>query len=238
MKKINLIYIIPFVILMSCGGGDSGNDTPVVPPPPPVPSPLQATLVFPENNKECTEGIVENDTQSTVNFQWNNSENTDSYEVNLKNLNTNNSVRIPSNSNATQITLSRGVPYEWFVISKANGTNQTAQSDIWKFYNQGPGIENYAPFPAEAVFPKRGANLTNTNMVTLQWNGSDIDEDIVSYTILFDTVETPIIELGTGPDNFMDATVSPGQTYYWQVITVDSQGNSSNSEIFSFRINS
>lgn len=237
MKNLNLLYSISFVILMSCGGGDSGNDTPVVPPPPPVPSPLQATLVFPENNKECTEGVVENDTQSTVNFQWNNSENTDSYEVNLKNLNTNNSVRISSNSNTALITLSRGVPYEWFVISKATGTNQTAQSDVWKFYNQGPGIENYAPFPAKAVFPKRGANLASTNTVTLQWNGSDIDDDIVSYTILFDTVATPVIELGSVTDNFIDAAVSSGVTYYWQVITIDSQGNSSNSEIFSFRIN-
>lgn len=237
MKKINLLYIIPFTILMSCGGGGSGDETPIVPPPDPVPAPLKATLVFPENNKECTEGIVENDTQSTVNFQWNNSENTDSYEVNLKNLNTNNSVRIPSNSNAALITLSRGVPYEWFITSKANGTISTAQSDVWKFYNQGPGIENYAPFPAEAVFPKRGANLASTNTVTLQWNGSDIDDDIVSYKILFDTVETPVTELGSVTDNFIDATVSSGTTYYWQVITIDSQGNSSNSEIFSFRIN-
>ncbi|MEB8345732.1 hypothetical protein OO010_06715 [Flavobacteriaceae bacterium KMM 6898] len=237
MKKINLLYIIPFVILMSCGGGDSGNDTPVVPPPPPVPSPLQATLVFPENNKECTEGIVENDSQSTVNFQWNNSENTDSYEVNLKNLNTNNTVRIPSNSNAAQITLSRGVPYEWFVISKANGTNQTAQSDVWKFYNQGPGIENYAPFPAEAVFPKRGANLASTANVTLEWLGTDIDNDIIGYEVLFDTTASPSTLLGTTTEQTMEAIVASNNTYYWRIITTDSNNNSSTSEIFQFKIN-
>lgn len=237
MKILKHLYIIPALIFISCGGGDSGG-TPVVPPPEPVPSPLKATLIFPENNKECTEGTVENETQSTVNFQWNNSENTDSYEVSFKNLNTNNTSRITSSTNAVLITLTRGTPYEWFVVSKASGTNQTAQSDVWKFYNQGPGIENYAPFPADAVFPKRGANLTSTNTVNLQWTGSDIDDDIISYKILLDTIEIPVTELGTTIETTIEATVSSGQTYYWQVITFDSQNNSSNSEIFSFRINS
>ncbi|MEJ1224116.1 hypothetical protein [Sediminicola sp. 1XM1-17] len=237
MKTLKQIYLFPILMLISCGGGDSGG-TPVVPPPEPVPSPLSATLIFPENNKECTEGTVENETQSTVNFQWNSSENTDSYEVNLKNLNTNNSQRVPASTNAVLITLNRGTPYEWSVTSKATGTNTTAQSEVWKFYNQGPGIENYAPFPADAVFPKRGANLASTNQVTLQWTGSDIDDDIASYSILLDTLEIPVAELGTTTENSIEATVSPGQTYFWQVITIDSQGNSSNSEIFSFRINS
>ncbi|MFT6928951.1 MAG: hypothetical protein ACJAQ7_000418 [Sediminicola sp.] len=224
--------------IVSCGGSDSGGEAPITPDPNPVASPLQTTLIFPENNKECTEGDVQNESQSIVNFQWNNSENTDSYEVNLKNLNNNNTSKTNSNSNSIRITLERGVPYEWFVVSKASGTNVTANSTIWKFYNQGQGIENYAPFPAEAVNPKRGANLsTNTIMVSLEWIGSDIDDDIIGYEVLFDNSESPSTLLGTTTEQTIQATVVSNNTYYWSVITTDSNSNSSTSEIFQFKIN-
>tara|TARA_R110002051_G_scaffold644_1_gene3191 strand:+ start:2402 stop:3115 length:714 start_codon:yes stop_codon:yes gene_type:complete len=237
MKTVKIPYILLCLVIMACGGGDSGGGTPVVPTPEPVASPLATTLIFPENNKECTEGEVRNETQSIVNFQWNNSENTDSYEVNLKNLNNNNISKTNSNTNSVNITLQRGVPYEWFVVSKAAGTNITANSSVWKFYNQGIGIENYAPFPAEAVNPKRGANLSPSTSVTLEWLGSDIDNDIIGYEILFDTNSTPNTVLGTTTETTMDATVISNQIYYWRVTTIDSRNNSSTSEIFQFRIN-
>ncbi len=236
MKKLKSIYILLSAIIISCGGSDSGGDTPPITPDP-VASPTETTLIFPENNRECTEGEAQNESQSIVNFQWNNSENTDSYEVNLKNLNTNNTSKTNSTSNSVRITLERGVPYEWFVISKAVGTNVTASSATWKFYNQGPGIENYAPFPAEAVNPKRGANLAATTSVTLEWIGTDIDNDIINYEVLFDTNEIPSTILGTTTALMMEANVTSNQTYFWRVITTDSNSNSSVSEIFQFKIN-
>jgi hypothetical protein len=235
MKKLKNLYLLLCFTILSCAGGDSNVETPNIPEP--VASPLQSTLVFPENNKECTEGDIQSDTRSIVNFQWNNSENTDSYEINLKNLNNSNSSKANSTSNSILFTLERGVPYEWFVVSKANGTNITASSTTWKFYNQGPGIENYAPFPAEAVNPKRGANLSNVANVTLEWIGSDIDNDIIDYKILFDTNESPTTVLGTTTEQTIEASVAASNTYYWRVITTDFNTNSSTSEIFSFKIN-
>lgn len=234
MKLEYGIFVFAIVLIVACGGGDDNNPNPA-PDPDPVATPSAATLVFPDNNEECNEGVVINDIQSTVTFEWNTSQNTDNYEVNLRNLNTNSSFTTNSNTNSADITLGRGVPYEWFVVSKANGTNATATSSTWKFYNQGPGVENYAPFPAEAIYPGRGEAIVNSGTVQLEWSGSDVDNDITEYDVLFGTETDPANVLGTTSDSILEATITTG-VYYWRVISKDSQGNSSESEIFEFSV--
>ncbi len=225
--------------LMACsnGGDDPGPDPD--PDPDPVAAPSAATLVFPDNNSECNEGEILNDTQSQVLFQWNNSQNTDSYEVNLRDLSNNNTSRTVSNTNSVAITLKRGNPYEWFVVSRASGTNQTANSASWKFYNEGPGITNYAPFPATAVSPARGASITSSGTVTLEWEGSDVDNDLEEYEVYFGTNPEADTLLGTLADNTLETDVTTGQgiVYYWRILSRDSAGNTSFSEIFEFRVN-
>ena len=219
----------------SCGGSGEGGGDPD-PEPIPVPAPSAATLVFPADNTECNEGEILSDTQSRVLFQWNASQNTDSYQVNLINLNTNSTALTNSTTNEAEITLLRGVPYEWFVVSRANGTNETATSAAWRFYNAGAGITNYAPFPAEAVSPGRGATISTASTVTLEWTGNDIDNDIVSYNLYFGTADPPaLLETGITTTSF-EVSVASGLTYYWQVETVDSAGNQTLSELFNFRV--
>ena len=236
MKIASKFYsVIILFLLMACGGESSTDGTP---PPLVVAAPSAATLVFPADNTECNEGVISgtDETKSAVTFQWNESENTDSYEVNLRNINTNTSTKSNSTTNDATITIERGTPYEWFVVSKANGTNETASSTKAKFYNQGPGIENYAPFPAEAINPARGATIASAASVNLQWTASDIDADIAGYTIFFGTETNPTTELGTTEESNLDAPITSGTTYYWLVITTDSQSNSSTSEIFEFAV--
>ena len=222
-------------LLTACGGNSSGEDTP---PPPAVAAPSAATLVFPEDNTECNEGVISetDETKSAVTFQWNASENTDTYEVNLRNINTNTTTKTNSSSEDATITIDRGTPYEWFVISKANGTNETASSAKAKFYNQGPGIENYAPFPAEAVNPVRGSTIPSATTVNLQWTTSDIDDDIVGYAVFFGTETDPTTEIGSTEESNLNAAIASGETYYWRVVTTDSQNNTSTSEIFEFGV--
>jgi hypothetical protein len=227
---------ITLLLLIACGGNSSNTDD--TPPAPVVAAPSAATLVFPEDNTECNEGVISetDETKSAVTFQWNASENTDSYEVNLRNINTNTTTKTNASSEDATITIDRGTPYEWFVISKANGTNETASSAKAKFYNQGPGIENYAPFPAEAVNPVRGSTIPAATTVNLQWATSDIDDDIVGYAVFFGTETDPTTEIGTTEDSNLDATITSGATYYWRVVTTDSQNNTSTSEVFEFRV--
>jgi len=235
MKNCYSLLIGVLFLLAACGGG--GDDPGTEPPPVVVVTPPSAaTLIFPENNTECNEGEILNDSQSSVRFQWNASQNTDSYELTLRNLNNNNTARTNANTNEATITLLRGTPYEWFVISRANGTSETATSPTWKFYNQGPGVENYAPFPAEVVRPARGATVGATGTVLLEWTASDVDNDLSTFDVYFDTVETPVTLVGTTSETSLETAISANTVYYWRIVSRDSQGNTSESEVFEFRV--
>ncbi|WP_350287840.1 hypothetical protein [uncultured Croceitalea sp.] len=223
------------VLIWACSSSGGSDDAP-----PTIPVPSAATLVFPENNTECTTGIVDaNDTtKSTITFEWNIAQNADSYTVTVTNLNTDSSTFSNANTNSVDITLDRGVPYSWLVTSRANGTIETTDSGLFRFYNEGPGIENYAPFPAEAIAPKRGSNIPNTSSVTLEWASSDVDNDITGHEVFFDTNNNPTSSIGASTENTLtNISVNPGSTYYWKVVTTDSAGNSSDSEVFEFRVN-
>jgi len=237
LLKYTIYTFLLATLFISCGGG-SDNETQADPIVPVVLDPNAATLVFPENNTECNEGVINSndETKSTITFQWSASENTDSYEVKVKNLETGSVTTATSNTNQKDISIIRGTPYEWYVISLSNGTSTTATSETWAFYNQGLGIENYAPFPAIAINPKRGSTISNTTTITLQWATSDVDDDIVSYEVLFDSVETPKTSLGSTIESNIDVTIHAGTTYYWRVITTDSFDNTSKSELFEFRV--
>lgn len=231
------VLVCSLSLLASCsGGGDGDVDGEPRSEPIPVQAPSAASLIFPANNSECNEGEIISASRSRVLFQWNASRNTDSYQVNLTNLNTNSTSRIPSGEPEAEITLLRGVPYEWFVVSLANGTNETASSPVWRFYNAGPGISNYAPFPAVAVAPPRGATIPAAQSVTLEWTGSDIDGDISSYSLYFGTQDPPPLLQEGLLETLFEVEINTGQTYYWEIETIDEAGNRTRSERFNFRV--
>ncbi len=230
--ELKLIAILA-LLMISCGG--SGDPDPE-PEPPAIIPPSAATLIFPDNNTECNEGTVINETQSSVTFQWQEAQNADSYQLNIRNLDNNNTARTDANTNSATLILLRGVPYEWFVVSRANGTNETATSATWRFYNQGPGVENYAPFPAEAVSPERGSTVTDTGTTDLVWAGSDVDNDLADYEVFFGTDPGTLASLGTTVESTFEVSLAAGTVYYWRILSRDSQGNTSQSEIFDFRV--
>ena len=75
---------------------------------------------------------------------------------------------------STKVTLDKGVPYSWVVTSKSTKSSVTTPSDTWKFYLEGTGVVNYAPFPADLKAPSSGSTVKRTDgMVTFTWEGSD-----------------------------------------------------------------
>ncbi|WP_375325090.1 hypothetical protein [Flagellimonas sp. GZD32] len=234
--RIAYTYIVPLVLLtlFSCGGG---GDDPTPEPEPEVPAPSVATLVFPDNNEECTEGVIVSETESQVTFQWAASENTDNYTLTIQNLETGVETSSTTSNTELQVTLNRGTAYAWTVVSSADGTNETATSETWRFYNAGAAIENYAPFPAYNPYPEMGIEVASGN-ISLQWEGSDLDGDTLMYTVYLDTANPPTTLLGESASASIDATLEVDKVYYWQVNSVDSAGNSSTSEIFEFRTSS
>ena len=233
ITKINtyLVGLIALVVI-SCGGGGDNPDTPPVVPV--VEAPEAAVLKSPLKNTECNQGNIISDQESNVEFEWNASKNTDNYVLVLKNLESNKTTENSTSSTYITLTLLRGVAYSWKVVSKADGTTKTASSETWKLYNAGLPEENYAPFPADAISPEIGS-LTSTT-VTLEWEGSDIDNDIDSYNVYLSTENPPTTLYKTTTSNkIQNITLEADEVYYWSVVTKDLEGNSSESPVFDFR---
>ncbi|MBT8186981.1 MAG: hypothetical protein KJO73_04785 [Croceitalea sp.] len=247
----NLIFTIKLFIgillLVACGGGDSGGDggttttntggnTNSGNPTTETPTPKAVSLVFPEHNTECNEGSNETETTSDVNFQWNMAEDTDSYEIHVVNLNNDEELVQTTSNDNIDLTIMRATPYSWHVISKANGTNATATSSIFNFYNAGAAIDNHAPFPASVVAPDMGASIEMDNL-NLVWEASDIDGDIVGFEVYFDTINPPENKIAETSESSIAVTTETSTIYYWRIITSDSNGNTSRSAVFEFRTN-
>ncbi|GAL90380.1 hypothetical protein [Jejuia pallidilutea] len=237
-KSIKYIFgslVVCFFILNCSSGG--GDDTPDPNPDPgKVDPPSAATLVFPEQNSECTTGSNLTSTESTVVFNWNDASNATSYQLFVKNLNTQNTQNYTSNISERSVTILRGTPYSWYVVSKNSGS-ETAQSPTWKFYNAGEAVSSYAPFPAELIAPALSEALNpSTISVTLQWKGEDIDNDITAYDVFFGTVNPPVTKVITTNNTNTVVTVSSGNTYFWNVVTHDDQNNNSESQVFQFSV--
>jgi len=194
---------------------------------------INITLIFPEDNSECTEGIIVSDTQSELIFEWSDEIDNSPYTVHLTNVESSQTELIESDDTDVAITLDRGVAYSWFVTGKINSS-----SENWNFYNEGPGLKSSIPYPAIAISPVSGASISQTSTsVNLIWKSEDSDDDIISYNLFFGESKDPQL-YGTDVTDtrFNDIPVEAGKTYYWKVVTKDSIANESTSEVFTFSV--
>ena len=92
---------------------------------------------------------------------------------------------------------------------------------------------SHLPFPARLLNPQADEiiQLSNGN-ASFSWEGADLDNDIASYTLLLGLDENSLQEIVTNhtPSSFTTA-LEAETSYYWQVVTIDSEGSRSNSEI-------
>ncbi len=230
MKKA-LLFLIILYLVSGCAKDDSKpDDTTEIP--------TAATLIFPYESSLCNEGTDITDTQCTVHFEWEAGEYTDEYELNVKNLNTGSASASQASTTGYSLVLDRATPYAWFVVSKSTSVSDTAHSETWKFYNAGEAVESYTPFPADIITPAMAETLSApTGLITLDWTGGDVDGDIVGYDVYFGTVSPPGIMVTSITESMVsDVSVASNTIYFWRVITKDSQGNTSDSGIYQFRV--
>src|SRR5690554_6046098 len=135
---MRLITLSLFILaLTACGGKDD--------PRPPV----AAQLLFPLKNSECTTGQdVNGSNTSVVEFRWEISDHTESYELRATNLVTNITQTIVARGTSAKLPIEKGMPNSWQVVSRNSKVRETARSGTWLFYNAG-ATTTYAPFPAE-----------------------------------------------------------------------------------------
>lgn len=229
MRKL-ILFISVIAIISGCKGKDSIESGP---------APEKATLVSPFQNEVCLTGTSVSDLQSEVTLTWENAPNADSYQVYLKNLQSGVMNILYSAESSVEVPLKKNTPYSWYVITKSSKSSGTAQSETWKFFNSGTGKLSYAPFPAELISPTFGQNITAAGgKITLDWAGSDVDNDITAYTVYFGTTSTPeLLRANMIESEVKDVAVTANTTYYWKIVTTDFEGNTTDSELFQFKVN-
>ncbi|MFS4467486.1 hypothetical protein [Maribacter sp. 2210JD10-5] len=236
MKRTLIMWFTAMVltfVFSSCKGDDSVDTEPVATMPP-----ADVTLVTPADNEPCEEGESVSETERAVTFEWNAAENTASYDFQITNLETRqtNTQRDIEETSTTAV-LVEGAPYAWKVVSKSDQTGRQGTSPEWRLYLAGEGIANYAPFAADLFAPLDGATFsTTTEEVTLEWLGVDVDDDALTYTVYYDTIDgkqEPIEALTDLSAQSVKVAVEAGTTYFWRVKTSDGS-HSSFSQIVEF----
>lgn len=227
MKKIFFIPVV-MILAIACNSKDDN--------PRPTP-PKVATLLFPEKDETCTQGVIIDDDRSTITFEWEPNKSADNFRLTIRNLLTNQIETYNSTENFKEVTLARNTPYSWFITSINTNSGETTTSNLWKFYNAGEGVVSYPPFPAALLTPKSGSTSYNTTNIQLTWDGSDVDNDIAQYELFLDSVNPPAKRLVSQLTN-ETFTLSPldPNVYYWYINTMDKSGNSTPSTIGEFRI--
>lgn len=223
-----------FILLLICGIFLIGCKKKSEPKPPEA-----VSLVFPNRSSECTTGVDLNQNTSEVEFRWMASNHTDTYELRVTNINTNVTQTINTQTISAKLPIAKGEPFSWQVRSRNSKVTEVVSSSTWMFYNAGSET-TYAPFPAEVVEPTSGTSVFRdiNNEVTLAWQGADIENDIVGYDIFFSTTSPPetLIDSPSAGTTTEKVSVDTGTMYYWQVVTKDAEGNSSQSGIFTFKV--
>ncbi|WP_422107839.1 hypothetical protein [Winogradskyella sp.] len=231
MKKI-VYTLFALMLLVACK--DTTDDGPIVNEDAGQ-DPIEGVrLVFPFEDTLCNEGINPTPTESTVFFEWDPNNNAQVYTLTIENLASGNTVQYETEDFIFPVTIERAVAFRWFVTYNFQG--ETKESAVWNFYNAGPGIQSYPPFSAELIAPSMAQIIPTTTSVVLEWVGSDVDGDIVSYDLHFGTDNPPELVTTDITATQIAVTVVPGTIYYWQIVTKDAEGNSSESGVFQFRV--
>jgi len=225
MKKYFLIGC--FAIFLACGKE--------APPSPPGP----ISLVFPTQNLDCAQGSLVNEVTRRIPFEWREATESESYRLEIIQLSSGQKTTQNTLLTSIEVPLRMGEAYSWQVIASNTKVLETTPSALWYFFNAGSET-THAPFPATALTPLSGAQITMPaeGQVSLRWSGSDIDNDISSYTLLLDNQSPPSTNrsLNGATATQFTANVVQGATYYWQVVTTDLSGNSTPSAVFDFKI--
>ncbi len=204
--------------------------------------PEVANLISPVDKETCLDGVSINDTQSNVNFVWGTATGALSYELEIANLLTQSTQLYSSDTNELSIALSKAEPYSWSVRSIGETGTTPSVSDPWKFYLAGDAVVNYAPFPADLITPRSGANTTPdiNNLVILRWTADDVDDDLNRFEVYLDAIDGTTLNQEIAyqaQETQLEVEVENNTVYYWKIVAIDLNENQSSSGVYTFRTN-
>ena len=216
-----LMCLVTIVVLQSCKED--------------IPAPTAAILSSPEDNTACLY-VARAGSTAEVSFRWQSAEHTDSYRLAVENTTTNVDYSATTTSTTAALVLPRGQAYRWQIVSSSVASDEQAVSATRLFYLEAESTAHRVPFPALAIYPEQNATVSLAEgEVELQWRGLDLDDDIDSFTLYLGTNAEEMDEIVVQQDTTYTVTLATGTTYYWQIVTIDQQGNQSFSLVYQFQ---
>jgi len=201
---------------------------------PPSP-PSAVSLLAPAKNTECSPVDSSNGNTNLVQFSWQASANTESYQLQIENLVSGTKQTVTTTELTEIVPVTKGTPFSWSVVSKNTKVTESATSETWFFFS--PGTElSYIPFPAQIVLPDGPKSFIDENgELILAWSGLDIDNDIDAYDVYYSTANPPsLFTTTTASETSIKVAATTNTIYYWKVVTKDKEGNTSDSGVISF----
>lgn len=221
--KYFTVLLLVFVCLNSCDKSTSTETEKQIEKP--VPTKVTGTL--PVNGEPCSEfeQIPNDDTKVSILFKWNAAQNTVNYDLDVL-FNNQQVASTTVGGLETTVTLDRGKTYTWTVTSK--NESESTESDTYSFTTPGLAEGNYAPYAAEISTDFN----TSAQSLTVNWIGTDEDNDLLIYDVTITENESVIIEETDISDNSISGIVySSGTEYSIKVISKDNTGSFSVSEV-------
>jgi len=134
------------------------------------------------------------------------------------------------NSNSLSRSLGVNIIYYWQIIA-TDSFGATTTGPVWSFttsHNQAPNTPSFPSPDNEAV--------DQADILTLSWIGGDPDGDTVRYAILFASVNPPNVFVSSNQNDtsYVTRTLASDTTYFWQVVSTDSYGDSATGPVWSF----
>ncbi|NUU99869.1 hypothetical protein XO12_07105 [Marinitoga sp. 1154] len=123
--------------------------------------------------------------------------------------------------------------YYWYITAYDDYGN-ISKSDLWQFTINEIINENNPPLKPVLLEPINNAQNISTN-VMLKWEGSDPDNDPLTYDIYISSdpiLSTPVETNYSG--NTYNINLEMNQTYYWKIVAKDGKGGETPSDTFSF----
>jgi len=219
--------LLLFILSWSCG-------------PDPIPEPESVVLVAPANLEACNSASLVNDNERQVRFQWNASLYTDSYNLVVQNTLTKEQYTQDTSLLINSIILPSGAPYRWFVQSRSVLSPVISTSENWYFYLEDTPETTHFPYPAVLLSPENESSVSLTGDFSLffEWEGNDLDNDIISYDFYLGTDPNQLqLIKGNVTQNGVSQVLKLSTTYFWNIVSRDSQKNLSTSDINTFKTN-
>jgi hypothetical protein len=118
-------------------------------------------------------------------------------------------------------TLEYNTTYLWKIVAWDN-SSETNQSPLWTFTTE--KITNNPPYVPSNPNPENASTNVEINS-DISWTGGDPDGDDVTYDVYFSDMNPPIkVADNQSENNYELGLLNINTTYYWQIVTWDTEG--------------